>query len=545
MAGKELVNYGIILNQLKVKIKAAKIRAALTVNNELLKIYWEIGDIISSQEKDAGWGNKVIDKLATDLKIEFPGMKGLSPRNLRYMRDFSIAYPSFLVLQQPAANIQNGDIQYNTILQQAAAKLPWGHHLILLDRLKTPDERNFYIQKCTENGWSRNVMLHNIESGLYKRQGTLTHNFKETLPAHQNELTQQLFKDPYQFDFLMLGEEAKERDLEDALINHVTKLLLELGDGFAFMGRQRRFEAGGKDFFIDLLFYHTKMRRYIIIELKIGEFEPEYVSKMNLYLGLADDILKGEFDQPSIGLILCKTKNKIVAEYALRDTSKPIGIAEYKIAQMLPEDIKGELPSIEEIEQKLDEEIKEYANPAEERFEKLKEKIRKLKNEEIKNPVSFEHISSVFSTGLKPLYQKILNEMTRFEEMFVSKSIQWQCRGRTFNSLEDMESQWLMENKLKGRSAEINLFYHFYGFKQAGTEAFGCGFDLKVDFQDYWYGFSLVNHNDHRPFIKKLYHQSISTEEINHIIKIIYDKVMDDIDYHLERLEKEEIRNNE
>ncbi len=206
-------------------------------------------------------------------------------------------------------------------------------------------------------------MVHQIESLLHKRQGTLIHNFNTTLPDYQSDLTQQLFKDPYQFDFLMLGEEAKERDLENALMNHITKLLLELGDGFAFMGRQKRFEAGGKEFFIDLLFYNTKLRRHIIIDLKTGEFEAEFVSKMNVYLGLADDRLKGEYDEPAIGLILCKTNNKIVAEYALRDTSKPIGIAEYKIAQMLPKNLKGELPSIEELEAALELEAKKFEEP--------------------------------------------------------------------------------------------------------------------------------------------------------------------------------------
>ena len=338
MAGKELLQYGELLHKLKEKIKSAQQRAILAVNNELLSVYWEIGNSIAEQEKLVGWGGKTVDKLAADLKAEFPEMKGLSPRNLRYMRDFYLAYPSFL--QQLAAKTELPENKQNAILQQAAAKLPWGHHLVLLTRLKTTDEREFYIHKAVENGWSRSILEHQIESGLHKTQGALVSNFKNTMPAYQSELTSQVFKDPYNFDFIMLGDQAKERDLEDALMAHVTKFLLELGAGFAFMGRQKRFDAGGREFFIDLLFYHTKLRRHIIIELKIGEFEPEYVSKMNLYLGLADDQLKGEYDEPAIGLILCKTNNKIVAEYALRDTSKPIGIAEYKIAERLPENIK-------------------------------------------------------------------------------------------------------------------------------------------------------------------------------------------------------------
>lgn len=353
MAGKELIQYSELLQKLKEKIKTAQQRAILAVNNELLSVYWEIGNAIAEQEQQAGWGGKIVDKLAADLKAEFSEIKGLSPRNLRYMRDFALAYPAFL--QQAAAKIELPENKQNAILQQAAAKLPWGHHQVLLTRLKTTDERAFYIHKAVENGWSRSILEHQIESGLHRTQGALVNNFSNTMPAYQSELTAQVFKDPYNFDFIMLGEQAKERDLEDALMTHVTKVLLELGAGFAFMGRQKRFEAGGREFFVDLLFYHTKLRRHIIIELKIGEFEPEYVSKMNLYLGLADDQLKGEHDEPAIGLILCKTNNKIVAEYALRDTSKPIGIAEYKIAERLPNEIRGKLPSIEEIENALGE----------------------------------------------------------------------------------------------------------------------------------------------------------------------------------------------
>lgn len=348
-------NYRNILQSLKEKIRQARLKATLAVNKELLKVYWEIGNTILQQQKKEGWGTKVIDRFITDLKTAFPNMKGLSPRNVKYMRAFAEAYPNFEFVQRSVAQIQSNKNQDLIIVQQSIAQLPWGHNCTLLDKLDTIEERLFYAQKAVTYGWTRDLLVQQIENGLYKRQGALTSNFQLALPDYDSELAFQLFKDPYQLDFIMLGEKAKERDLENALMNHITKLLLELGDGFAFMGRQKRLELGGKEFFIDLLFYHTKLRRHIIIELKIGEFEPEFVSKMNLYLGIADDTLKGKYDNTSIGLILCKTKNKIIAEYALRDTSKPIGIAEYKIAAKLPEDIKGALPSIQEIENWLDE----------------------------------------------------------------------------------------------------------------------------------------------------------------------------------------------
>jgi predicted nuclease of restriction endonuclease-like (RecB) superfamily len=361
MADMVSKNYINILQHLKERIRQARLRAVVAVNNELLTAFWEIGNTIRKQEKAEGWGTKTVDRLANDLKTEFPDMKGLSPRNLRYMREFVLAYPKF------------------TILQRAVAKLPWGHNCTLLDKLKQPEERLFYARKAIQNGWTRAMLVNQIESGLHKRQGMLTNNFNISLPAYESELASQLFKDPYQLDFIMLGEEAKERDLENALMNQVTKFLLELGDGFAFMGRQKKFEAGGREFCIDLLFYHTRLRRHIIIDLKIGEFEAEFISKMNLYLGLADDNLKGRYDEASIGLILCKTNNKIVAEYALRDTTKPIGIAEYKISQKLPVNIKGKLPSIEDIQKRMDKELKKTPVAANKRLTAVKRKIKSKK----------------------------------------------------------------------------------------------------------------------------------------------------------------------
>ncbi len=381
-------NYLNILQGLKEKIRQSRLKATIAVNNELLTVYWEIGNIISKQEETDGWGTKTVEKLSIDLKVEFPDMKGLSPRNLRYMRDFALAYPQFQVLQQPAAKLQDVEIEVITILQHSVAQLPWGHNCVLLDKIKPQEERLFYAQKAVQNGWSRDILINQIEGGLFKRSGALTNNFQLTIPSYQSELAIQIFKDPYHLDFVMLGEEAKERDLENALMTQITKLLLELGDGFAFMGRQKKFEAGGREFFIDLLFYNTKLRRHIIIELKIGEFEPEYVSKMNLYLGMADDILKGEYDLPSIGLILCKTNNKIVAEYALRDTNKPIGIAEYKIAKMLPDDIKGELPTIDR--NRTNNWMKKYQmqqNPIVATVERRNKNVKNIKVEEIQTLV--------------------------------------------------------------------------------------------------------------------------------------------------------------
>ncbi len=328
-------DYENFLQSLKSRIATAQVRAALAVNRELVLLYWQIGcDILERQEKQ-GWGAKVVDQLSKDLCSAFPKMKSFSARNLKYMRALAETYA-------------NGGF-----VQQAVAQIPWGHNVRILDKAKTPEEREFYIRQTIENGWSRNVLVWQIESKLFERQGKAVTNFELTLPKPQSDLATQLLKDPYNFDFLTLHDEAVERDLENALIADIRKFLLELGVGFAFVGSQYHLEIGGQDFYIDLLFYHLKLRCFVVIDLKTGEFKPEFAGKMNFYLSAVDDLLKHEKDEPSIGLILCKSKNKLIAEYALRDLKKPIGVSEMQILRALPENLKGSLPTIEELEKGL------------------------------------------------------------------------------------------------------------------------------------------------------------------------------------------------
>jgi predicted nuclease of restriction endonuclease-like (RecB) superfamily len=327
-----------LLASVKEQIRTAQVKAALAVNRELVVLYWTIGREILIRQEAEGWGSKVVERLAKDLSSEFPDMRGLSARNLKYMRAFAEAWPDQPIVQQPAA------------------QLPWFHNCIILDKIKDPAERLWYIQAAIENGWSRNVLVMQIESGLYRRQGKAVTNFHATLPPTQSDLAQQLIKDPYNFDFLTLTQNAQERDLERALLAHLRQFLVELGVGFAFVGSQVPLNVGGDDFRIDLLFYHLKLRCFVVIDLKITAFKPEYAGKMNFYLSAGDDLMRHSDDKPSIGLILCKTKNKIVAEYAVRDLTKPLGIAEFRHLEQLPEQLQGTLPSIEEIEA-------EVANP--------------------------------------------------------------------------------------------------------------------------------------------------------------------------------------
>jgi predicted nuclease of restriction endonuclease-like (RecB) superfamily len=328
--GIDAQSYAAFVGDLKRKIAEARHRAGLSVNRELILLYWTIGrDILARQERE-GWGAKVIERLAEDLGRAFPEMAGLSSRNLKYMRAFAEAWPE------------------GEFVQQVVALLPWGHNVRLLDAVKAPEERAWYVRQAIEHGWSRNVLVHQIDSNLFARQGSALTNFSRTLPADQSELAQQILKDPYTFDFLSLGPEMLERDLERGLIEHLRSLILELGKGFAFVGSQYHIEVGGQDYYLDLLFYHLRLRCFVVIELKIEDFKPEFAGKMNFYLSAVDDNLRHKDDQPTIGIILCKGRNEVIVEYALRDANKPMGVAQYQLSPALPPQLQRDLPTVEE-----------------------------------------------------------------------------------------------------------------------------------------------------------------------------------------------------
>ncbi len=323
------------LAELKTRIHSAQQRATLAVNRELVLLYWQIGRDILTRQAEQGWGARVVDRLAKDLRAAFPGMKGFSPRNLTYMRAFADARP---------------DAEF---VQAVLAQLTWYHQLALLDKLPGPQARRWYAAKTIEHNWSRNILVMQIETRLLERTGQAVTNFPATLPAPQSDLARESIKDPYRFDFLGLSVAAQEREIEHALVRHVTEFLLELGAGFAFVGRQVLLDVGGDEFFIDLLFYHLKLRCYMVIELKGGKFKPEHLGQLGFYLTAVDRQIRSEHDNPTIGLLLCKGKNKVVAEYALGDKSQPMGVAEYKLLESLPPELQTSLPSIDQIEREL------------------------------------------------------------------------------------------------------------------------------------------------------------------------------------------------
>ncbi|MBD2072386.1 DUF1016 domain-containing protein [Phormidium sp. FACHB-592] len=329
-------DYDDFFRNLKERIRSAQVKAALAVNQELVLLYWQIGRDILQRQQDEGWGTKVVDRLAQDLKMEFPEMTGFSPRNLKYMRAFAEAYPD------------------EALVHQAGAQIPWKHNCAILDKLKDPEQRVWYIQKTIENGWSRNVLMHQIDTELYSRQGGALTNFQAVLPAPQSDLAQSLLKSEYNLEFLNLREKALERDLERALLEHMQKFLLELGVGFAFVGSQYRLDVEGDEFFVDLLFYHLALSCFVVIELKTTDFKPEYSGQINFYVNVIDDKLRRPTDNPTIGIVLCRSKKKAVVEYALRGMSQPISVSTYRTTAALPDEFKAKLPSIEDLQHEIE-----------------------------------------------------------------------------------------------------------------------------------------------------------------------------------------------
>jgi predicted nuclease of restriction endonuclease-like (RecB) superfamily len=364
-------DFPVLLKEIKARIQQAQTQAILAANAELVRLYWDIGRMIDGRQRQEGWGAGVIPRLARELRNDLPEMKGFSERNLDRMIAFYRAYPKPSDFSpQPVAKLPASQKVPQAVAKMATAEkmpqpaahlpdsflwsIPWAHHVVLIEKVKDLKARLWYMQQTLANGWSRNVLLTMIQSEAHRRQGKALTNFERLLPSPQSDLARQTLKDPYIFDFLTLEEPFHERELETNLLHELERFLLELGQGFAFVGRQLHLQVGDSDFYVDLLFYHLKLRCFVVIDLKTGEFKPEYAGKMNFYLSVVDDQLRHDSDAPSIGLILCQDKNHIIAEYALRGVSKPIGISEYELTRALPPSLRSALPTVEEIEAELE-----------------------------------------------------------------------------------------------------------------------------------------------------------------------------------------------
>ncbi len=349
-----LFSYATLLKQVKARVALAQKKAIYAANEEMLTMYWDIGKLLSESQKQIGWGNNALDRLACDLKNDYPKVKGFSPRNCRCMIQFYKEYNQGLTIwQQPVAKLGMSN------LTLPVKQLSWSHNVILMQKVKDLKARYWYMIQCLKNGWGRNFLIDAINQDYYNSYGALANNFDATLPEIQARQVKETLKDPYIFDMLTFTHEYDERDIELGLVKHLEKFLLQMGAGFAFMGRQYHIEVSGKDFYIDILMYNPFMHRYLVVELKRGEFQPEYIGKLNFYCSAVDDILCREGDNQTIGLLLCQNKDRIMAEYALRGVHKPIGISDYELGRALPKDLKSGLPPIEELEEKLNRELHE------------------------------------------------------------------------------------------------------------------------------------------------------------------------------------------
>jgi predicted nuclease of restriction endonuclease-like (RecB) superfamily len=373
---KKTRDFALLLSEVKQRIQLAQTQAVLAVNAELVRLYWDIGRIIDARQKAEGWGAAVIPRLAAELKNELPELKGFSERNIGRMIAFYRDYPvpSSILPQAVAKSVPSQASQGASSAVSLAEKMPqpvakisasllwavpWAHHVVLMEKVPDMAARRWYMEQTLANGWSRNVLSLQIEAGAHERHGKARSNFALTLPLHQSDLVQQTLKDPYIFDFLTLTEPFQERDLETGLVRHLEKFLLELGQGFAFVGRQFKVEVGDEDFYIDLLFYHLRLRAFVVIELKKGKFKPEYAGKLNFYCNVVNERLKHPTDQPTIGLILCQERSRLLAEYSFAGIDKPIGISTYELTRALPKDLRSALPTVEQIEAELAQVVKQ------------------------------------------------------------------------------------------------------------------------------------------------------------------------------------------
>ena len=337
--------YKKFLVELKEKVKNSQLKAAVKVNYELLNLYWELGKKITEKQKEYSWGDSFISNLSNDLKKEFPDMKGFSVQNLKNIRYWYLFYDEYLIGLQPVSQLKK--------IENKIKSIPWGHNQRIMYKCKSVREAIFYVEKTIENGWSRTILEHQIDSKLYERLGSAISNFDSRLPKVQSELAKQTIKDPYNFDFLTLRDKYDERELEDALVKQITSFLLELGTGFSYIGRQVHLKVGDSDFYIDLLFYHVKLHCYVVVELKTEKFKPDFAGQLNFYVTAVNRDLKSQEDNQTIGILICKDKDNVVAEYSLANISQPIGISKYEISKLLEKEYKSSLPSIEEIEQSI------------------------------------------------------------------------------------------------------------------------------------------------------------------------------------------------
>ncbi len=525
--------YQTILNSLKQKIILSRQNAVIAVNTQLLQVYREIGFIILQQQQQEGWGKKVIARLAKDLKAAFPDMKGFSERNLVYMQTFAAAWPHFPFTQAPPAQLQLAAGEPAAITQAPLAQLSWYHHVTLLDKVKDKKQRLFYLEKAIENGWSRNVMLHQIESQLHLRQANAITNFDHTLPKPQSNLARETFKNPYLFEFLNLTEAAKERELEKALIQNLKQFMLELGKGFAYRGNQKNIVVNGNDFFLDLLFYNTNLHCYVIFELKVGDFEQEFAGKLNFYVNTINGQLKTDKDGHTIGVLLCKTSNDAVVKYSLQGIQSPIGVASYHLANTLPKQLKSEMPTAAELGAELDKAYTALQKPVDQKLQRVKNLLAGLGQPPVKEKLSAKICESIFTKVAVPLWNGIKTQLNKdISALFEQTETMIWIGTKGFETAK-VAKTYLKE---QGVVNEIQLSIRLRGCKAAGTKAFDIWKDISINMSDYNYNILLQRRQPETTLLENLYHELPDKATLDEMVDKIVENILDDIEGNVKRI---------
>jgi predicted nuclease of restriction endonuclease-like (RecB) superfamily len=544
MAVKKITGpaYNQWLSELKEKIRTSRLKAALKVNAELLQLYWELGRAISEKIEQSDWGDKIIPQLAADLKAEFSDVDGFSPTNLKYMRRwyeyYSIGQQAVDLLPLPLSNTTGPEIGQHGVDQLESGKggfptilglIPWGHHIQIFTKSKDVPEALYYIQQTALHNWKRSVLVYHIEEGLYYRKGKALTNFETALPKIQSEYASELMKNPYNLGFLNLSEEVTERELENAILANIKKFLLELGVGFSFYGQQFHLKVGKKDYYIDLIFYHTKLHCYFVIELKVSEFEPEHAGKLEFYITAVDKQIKLPEDNPTIGLLLCKTADKVIVEYTLKTKTKPMGVAEYKHA--IPKEWKDQLPDEKVLKEELEKEIIIPAKPVDEKIDRFKEIIKKFNTVPADLKKNNDIVSKIYSEIQVPLFKLVDEKLNTVRSCFAEYNVQglynqrfleWQINEHEINARRLQEENIWM----------LGFVIYLNTFTQGGIKAFNVSNKLEIHLDNYKYMIG----PDRKVWQEKVYRQMLTKEEIEEIADRFVEMIVEEINQQAERI---------
>lgn len=533
--------YKLWLAELKEKIRNSKLRVGLKVNTELLSLYWELGKAMTEKQLNSTWGDKIIPQLAADLTSEFKDLEGFSRSNLFNIRKWYQFYANDLQIVQQSVGLisQSGEQGPSQIVQQAVGQfptvlgvIPWGHHIQIVTKSKSIEEALFYVQQTALHNWKRTVLIHQIESGLFHRKGKAYNNFEITLPNGQSELASELLKNPYNIGFLDLSEEVSERDLENAILANIKKFLLELGVGFSFYGQQFHIKVGTKDYYIDLIFYHTRLHCYFVIELKVTEFEPEHAGKLEFYITAIDEQIKLPEDYPTIGLLLCKTADKVIVEYTLKTTTKPLGVAEYK--HVIPKEWRNKLPDEKSLINELEKEFIIPQKPFNEKITRLKEIVQRIKTDPADLEKNHDLVKKVFSNIARPLIELIETKMIEIKPLFKKTKLEWRINEKHLGAYitSYTENDLLTTENIWAFGFDFTLETLILG----GVKAFSVWHRLDINLDKHKY---TIGPERGKTWVERVYSKFLSEKELDELAERFVENILDDVNNNAERILEE------